>query len=330
MRKSNNFAVITTINPPSEAVRLLSRREDLNLVVVGDEKTPNNWRCEGSTYLSLEAQYSLKYQILRRTPRNHQARVNLGYLYAIENGAERITQIDDDNIPTEKWRIPDPLDIYDCIDLAGWHNIYSYFTDEVVWPRGYPLDKILNYRASELRRKQANVKIWQHLADGDTDVDAIYRLTRGGKITFQSRAPIALSVGAVCPINCQSTTFFKDAFPLLYLPAYVSPRASDIIRGIVAQPILWKFGYLVGFTPPIVEQIRNPHNCLVDFKEELLIYIHSEEIFETATTVARSSQSMAAHLSSVYAELVKKGVLPLAELELLADWLDDLEILKVI
>ena len=139
-----------------------------------------------------------------------------------------------------------------------------------------------------------------------------------------------MSTGAVCPINCQSTTFFKEAFPLLYLPACVSPRASDIIRGIVAQPLLWKFGYTVGFTSPIVEQIRNNHNYLVDFNDELLIYLHSDEIFEVSSKVSGGSQSMAVLLTNVYAELVKRGIVPDAELELLDDWIGDLEDLRAI
>ena len=45
-----------------------------------------------------------------------------------------------------------------------------------------------------------------------------------------------MSLGkAYSPFNSQNTIWFKEIFPLLYLPVSCSMRATDIIRGLVAR-----------------------------------------------------------------------------------------------
>jgi hypothetical protein len=62
--------------------------ENWNVVVVGDTKTPSDWALEGAVYLGLEEQAALGYQIHKLLPLRHYARKNIGYLYAIQHGAE--------------------------------------------------------------------------------------------------------------------------------------------------------------------------------------------------------------------------------------------------
>lgn len=321
------YIVTTTINAPTEAVKKLSKMSGWENITIGDKKSPAGWEQEGVTYFSADDQETLPYSLIQKLPWNLPARAMVGFLRAIEEGADIISQVDDDNIPLGDWEVPSFNGTYPHITEPGFVNIYKYFTNEYIWPRGYPLDKILDGKKPTEEMRSGSVGIWQHLADNDTDVDAIYRLTKGDTIVFSQREPLVLQQGAAAPFNCQSTTYEKAVFPLLYLPAHISPRESDIVRGLIAQPILWSAGKTLGFTSPTVTQERNPHNYLKDFAAEMLIYLHSEDIFNTAVAVAHADKTIAENLRAVYEALIEKKFIPAQELELLDAWLSDISTL---
>ncbi|KIH51862.1 hypothetical protein ANCDUO_18043, partial [Ancylostoma duodenale] len=77
----------------------LARISGWKMVVVGDTKTPINWRLEGVHFLSVEDQQRLDYHLTSDLPYNSYTRKNIGYLYAIQHGAEWIYDTDDDNKP---------------------------------------------------------------------------------------------------------------------------------------------------------------------------------------------------------------------------------------
>ena len=55
------------------------------------------------------------------------------------------------------------------------------------------------------------------------------------KINIKFKNNFFVSLGkAYSPFNSQNTIWFKEIFPLLYLPVSCSMRATDIIRGLVA------------------------------------------------------------------------------------------------
>ena len=63
----------------------------------------------------------------------------------------------------------------------------------------------------------------------DPDVDAVYRLTRKTPLFFDRAAePVVLASDTWTPFNSQNTLFYREAFPLLYLPCHVSFRMTDI------------------------------------------------------------------------------------------------------
>ncbi|MCM4154709.1 hypothetical protein [Gramella sp. AN32] len=169
--------IITSIFEPTEAVKAFAKFKDYDLIVVGDEKSPENWHCENTTYLSIDEQNKLGYQLTQHLPYNHYSRKMLGYLLAMENKADLRIDTDDDNIPKQNWSFPLNEHKYDCIEEnEGFVNIYQLFTDQKIWPRGLPLN-LINKRFDFkvlLNEKNCNVGIWQGLADEDPDVDAIY------------------------------------------------------------------------------------------------------------------------------------------------------------
>jgi hypothetical protein len=319
--KLKKFIVITSIFEPTLAVKKFAALSDYKLIVVGDLKTPKNWNYSGVTYLGVDEQKELNSEFADLLPYNHYGRKMMGYVYAIQQGADIIIDTDDDNIPYENWNFPDFEGSFDTIDKEqGFYNIYSDFTTQKIWPRGLPLQLINSTQAFTRSTSNSKIGVWQGLADGDPDVDAIYRLVSDVPCTFEKRKPVVLEDGTICPFNSQNTAFRKELFPLLYLPAYVTFRFTDILRGIVAQPILWKHGYRLGFTEATVFQERNPHNYMRDFESEVPMYLNGEKAYNKANGSAFSS-SISSHLHNVYVDLLNEKIVGQKEVDLLEAWL---------
>ena len=325
MKKS---IIITSIFEPTEAVRSFAMLKDHDLIVVGDKKSPENWFCANTTYISVEKQNKLNYELVKQLPFNHYSRKMIGYLMAMENQVDFIIDTDDDNIPKPDWGFPSTNQNYDCLnENIGFVNIYQLFTHQKIWPRGLPLNLInKEFDFSEMiSQKECNVGIWQGLADEDPDVDAIYRLTSDKPCYFQDRKPVVLSKGTVCPFNTQNTMIVKDLFPLLYLPTNVSFRFTDILRGLVAQPIMWLNNYQLGFTKASVVQKRNPHDYMKDFIYEKPMYTHCDKIIGIVRSVIKPENKIGNNLYLAYQALSKMDIVPKEELQTLNSWLRDVE-----
>ena len=322
--------VITSIYPASPSVRKWTTFTDWKMVVAGDKKTPVNWSCHPATYLSVADQESASFQITRLLPWNHYARKLMGYLVAIQKGAEIILDTDDDNMPKPDWSIPefDGNYLMTPPDM-GFINVYSCFTDQHIWPRGFPLNRVCDpaarLAAGSMQKTPVRIGIWQGLADGDPDVDAIYRMTVNAPCFFDSNPPVVLNNGTVSPFNSQNTAFIKPVFALLYLPASVSFRSTDIIRGLVAQPILWSAGYSLGFTRATVVQDRNVHHFLSDFESEIPCYLYPEKIMDVVEGAVFSRFSIETNLINAYEGLIRHDLVPKCEMDLLMAWVQDVQ-----
>lgn len=320
--------VITTIFKPTAAVRAFSNLKNYQLIVVGDKKTPKNWSCEGADYLSVKRQQTLDSELGQMLPYHHYCRKMLGYLHAIRAGANCIVDTDDDNFPKENWNFPEFENHYDVLrDNMGFVNVYQYYTKAKIWPRGLPIRMInMTFELEKnLKTQNCKVGIWQGLADEDPDVDAIYRLTNNTPCYFDHRGPIVLGKGTICPFNTQNTLIRKELFPLLYLPTDVTFRFTDILRGLVAQPLLWLYGYRLGFTRATVVQKRNPHDPLQDFMSEIPMYQHGEKIIPLVDKVISASENMGNNLYNAYKALLSEKIVGNREMERLVAWLKDLQ-----
>jgi hypothetical protein len=326
MAKPTKYIVITSIFPPSDAVKKFADVDDWQLIVVGDKKTPVDWDYKNVIYLGPEAQMEQGFELAQLLPWNHYCRKMIGYLYAIRQGAELIADSDDDNLPYENWpSLPDENAEITTLSNAKFVNIYKYFSDEFVWPRGLPLTYILEPEQAQKSKAIQKVGVWQFLADGDPDVDAIYRLTNNKAIKFKDYEPIVLDKGVLSPFNSQNTIFKRDLFPLLFLPAFVTFRFTDILRGLVAQPILWQKNYKLGIGPATVFQERNPHNYLRDFESEVPVYLNSEKVCDIASRAVSSSSStnVSELLVAAYAALGGDGIVTGEEVALVNAWVSD-------
>ena len=382
-RLSSLFSVITTIQAPTASVNeLLARLAQCSgtLVVAGDKKGPFEYRPRlkgsaasagdpsGVQFLSLRSQLEGPFELARQLPVGHYCRKNVGYLHAIAQGASCLYETDDDNAPLSTWGLrTEYLENIRVVNGApaqrknggGWVNVYKYFTDAHIWPRGLPLDEIHSpvppvedrHKAeskgqrSEVRGQRSEVRsqwsvvsspssvvrgLWspiqQGLVNGSPDVDAIWHLVLDRPFEFESRPSVFLPPGNWCPFNTQSTWWWPVAYPLIYVPSYCSFRMADIWKSFIAQRCLWEPDAGVAFHAPEVFQDRNPHDLMKDFRDEIPGYDRNRELIRVleALDLKRGQGAVALNLRSCYEALVNARFFPDKELALVDAWLSDL------
>lgn len=326
-------AIITTIQPPTAAIESLVARLlpiGAELIVAGDKKGPAQFDLKGVQFLSLQDQLDSPYELARKLPTGHYARKNVGYLAAIAAGAGCLYETDDDNAPLPSWeRRVETVEAIAAME-TGWVNVYCCFSPERIWPRGFPLDAVVESCAHPVKLTQTprsvRAPIQQGLANHSPDVDAIWRLTLDRPFNFEGGPSILLPPGAWCPFNSQSTWWWPEAYPLLYLPSYCSFRMTDIWRSFIAQRCLWEMGHGVVFHASEVFQERNEHDLMRDFNDEIPGYQRNRELVTTLERICleQGANVAGANLLHCYETLVDKGFFPEKELELVRAWLTDL------
>jgi STELLO glycosyltransferases len=328
----NKWVVITSINGPQPRYSDYAKR-GWKLVVVGDLKSPNHmfadWTSNSRYFLSAQMQAKMYPELSSAIGFNTYARKNLGYLYALSHGASVIWETDDDTFIREE--LPDPHVLFENSDrymVSGdskVFNPYIFFApDSGLWPRGFPLKQVSLARFSNsdsivVNRQNfqlGDVDLIQTLVNLEPDVDAIFRLVFGDtQLEFPYRNDLVLlGKGVVAPGNTQSTFWStKRSFPYLYVPRYVDFRFCDILKSYIAQSELnMAYG---GF---LVDQLRNPHDYLDDFKSEVSCYLHSEKVIEIVTQPASAS------IIEIYRELIEADICVYQELEILSLFITEL------
>ena len=326
------YVIVTSIGKPNKALEELAKgcsERSYHFVVIGDEASPADFHIEGCEFYSLDRQRQLDFKFAQLCPTKHYARKNIGYLLAMADGASIIIETDDDNIPcggfwNERQKNKDAA----VIENAGWVNIYRYFSDNNIWPRGFPLEEIQKQIPpyESLKQTSADCPIQQNLADDNPDVDAVYRLIMQLPQRFEKNCSVAVIKGTWCPFNSQNTTWWPDAYKLLYLPAYCSFRMTDIWRSFIAQRIATLNGWAVLFGEATMRQERNVHNLLKDFKDEVPGYLHNDEICEAleALHLESGAEKISDNLRVCYEKLVEMSLVGREELQLLDTWLEDI------
>ncbi len=331
------IAVITTIQKPTPSVVLLSERIDSiggELIVAGDKKGPGAYPLPTARFLSLSDQLESGFRLATALPTGHYARKNVGYLEAMRQGTECIYESDDDNAPKDSWTPRNrTTEAREC-PARLWANVYRMFSEEHIWPRGFPLDRITDPATFELEDQNSlemfDAPIQQGLADGSPDVDAVWRLTLDRSFRFDDRPSVHLPPGTWCPFNSQTTWWWKPVFPLLYLPSYCSFRMTDIWRSFVAQRCVWELGCGLVFHAAEVQQERNQHNLLRDFEDEISGYLNNDRIVSAldALTLRGGEQAVSDNLMRCYEAMVRLGVIPEKELGLVEAWVEDIAVLE--
>jgi len=327
-------SIAQKISPLMQNIFAIASQNNCQTILVGDRKS-GNLECAGVRSISPEEQISFSWSIVEQLPWNSYSRKNIGYLEALKAGARWVIETDDDNLPSREF-----FDLNSGLNLEvrmasnmNWLNIYKYFGNQVVWPRGFPLRKILEQKTVALPVVTItldSIGVFQALADNDPDVDAIFRLTHALPQHFSSDLPVLLSNGTVCPFNAQATWWNAKYAVLMYFPTTISWRVADIWRSYIATFILQANSVGIVFTGPLVTQIRNSHDLLIDFKEEIDCYLQAENIWKCLSEIDPEAVygEITGALLKVYKHLVEKGFIPQEEIIILESWISDIEIIQ--
>jgi len=324
--------VVTSIAAPNRVMNDLATgciHNGMEFIVIGDKPSPGDFHIEGCMFYSLALQERTGFEYAGLCPVRHYARKNIGYLVAMSQGCKVIVETDDDNFPREGfWKDRQRVQKAPVVSRAGWVNLYRYFTDAWVWPRGFDLASLRRDMPAyeSLPVREVDCPIQQGLADENPDVDAIFRLTLPLPIKFRSDRRVIMGEGAWCPFNSQNTTWWAEAFPLMYLPAHCSFRMTDIWRSLVAQRIAAANGWGILFHEASVWQERNEHNLMRDFQDEIPGYMNNAAIKAAleALTIRPGIANLGVNLRTCYTKLVEMKLVGPEEIKLLDAWLGDI------
>lgn len=320
-----NYCIITTINLPTKSIEKLYDIFGERLIVVGDKKTPKDWKYKEAQYILDLPDQKGYYE--GYAPCNSYARKNIGYMAAIKNKAELIFETDDDNIPNMNWRLRGHQVEANLSLGEGWFNVYDVFTKKYIWPRGFSLRHLKNCPSIGEKVFRTS-SIQQGLADGEPDVDAIWRLVLNSPNEFTVKQSLYLQKNSWCSFNSQSTWWFPRAYALMYLPVYSSFRMCDIWRSFIAQRCLWELSEGVTFhSPSEVFQERNEHDLLKDLEDEVDGYLNNDEIVEILSKLILKpgDEYVCENLLTCYQAIVDKDILPEMEIRSLKKWIKDYE-----
>ena len=328
--------IITTINKPNKNIKLFSKKSKKNkwdFIVIGDRKTPKNFKIKYGSYFNLNNQKKLSFQFAKKCPENNYARKNIGYLISIRNQANIIVETDDDNSPKNNFFTKKSLKhSVSEIKNRSWINIYDLFLKkkDFIWPRGLPLKQI-NRNKIVLRKKiLRNFYLQQGVCERNPDVDAIYRLlNKSINIFFKKNLKVSLG-NSLSTFNSQNTIWFKPVFPLLYLPVTCTMRCSDIWRSLIALAILRNDDKKILFFGTTMYQERNYHNLIDDFEQEIPMYLNNQNIFNVLSKVRfkKGIKNYLINLKSAYKALVKGNFVSRLELKYLDLWINDFNLIN--
>ncbi|PPD46794.1 MAG: hypothetical protein CTY14_05900 [Methylotenera sp.] len=268
--------VTTSINSPTEALLKYARIEGWHLVVVGDLKTPTPFNIEGATYLSPSDQEKLSPRLSDLIGWNCIQRRNLGFIWAIKQGALLVATIDDDNIPYENWGneslVGQEIDIDFYQSSVPAFDPISVTEHSNLWHRGFPIQWLTERKAVNLTTKKMVVDVEAGFWNGDPDIDAICRMEHSPQLNFSEKS-FPFAGGPMAPFNSQNTILSAKAISEYFLFPKIG-RMDDIWAAFWLQ----SKGFNVVFNKASVFQKRNEHDLTKDFELEVLGYTKSYKL----------------------------------------------------
>jgi len=273
------YIVTTTINEPTEATYKFLQKDDWNMIIVGDLKTPHQKYIElekahtNLHYMTPDEQVDNYKELSDAIGWNKIMRRNLGFCLAYASGAEIIASIDDDNIPYDEWgkdiRVGKETTL-DCWSADnGVFDPLSITNANHMWHRGYPSELIpTRYNVKFMGRVKRIPLIQADLWDGVPDVDAMNRIIHNPRIKLKVDAPFCSM--NIAPFNSQNTFIAREVIPYYMVLPHVG-RMDDIWAAYMVQKL---FPNSVMFGKPTVYQERHEphHRNMKDLKDETLGY----------------------------------------------------------
>ena len=266
----NKYIVCTSINEPTEAILAYDSMPDWKLVVVGDKKTPKNYKLKNGIYISPEDQMDISSELSELIGWNCIQRRNFGLLYAFNLGADIVCTVDDDNIPLPNWG--NDLLINNEVKIKEFQIGNEAFDPigatsyKQIWHRGFPLELISKRDYTDYKYIKVVPDIQADFWNGDPDIDALCRLEHGPSCNF-SDAEFPFTSNKISPFNSQNTILSRKIAYDYFLYPHIG-RMDDIWAAfyVVSK------GYRVVYNKATVFQQRNEHNLIEDMKKEYLGY----------------------------------------------------------
>ena len=298
--KARRAIVTTTINPPTKALTLFSQKEEWDLIVVGDLKTPHDRYKEiNCTYLDPDYQHSTYPDLSRAIGWNCIQRRNIGFVEAYKKEYKIIATVDDDNIPYSDWGINCHIGNEVEVDLYrspnGYFDPLSVTNNSWLWHRGYPVEHVpTKNRVEYLGKHTRNVLIQADLWDGDPDIDALCRLPHRPMVKFKKCHPFG-SVNP-SPFNSQNTFLHRSVLPHFPMIPHVG-RMDDIWGSYLAQKM---FPNSLIYCKPTVFQDRNPQDLVSNLEKEILGYRNTLDFIDNASKEHQSLPAEAKNFLEAY------------------------------
>jgi hypothetical protein len=262
--------VTTTINPPTKAIHKFEAMKDWDLVVIGDLKTPRDYRLGRGVYLDPSAQEKYDKDLSDAIGWNCIQRRNFGLLVAQDMKADVVAVVDDDNIPLAGWgenlMVGKEVEVnYYETDLPAFDPIGAT-NHAQLWHRGYPLQLLPKRDYSRKTKKRVHIDVQADFWNGDPDIDAVCRMEHAPECDFDPKVfPIASN--RLSPFNSQNTFITGSMLKDYFLYPHVG-RMDDIWAAYYVQAK----GYRVAYGKASVYQDRNIHDPVRDMKQEYLGY----------------------------------------------------------
>ena len=283
--------VTTTIYRPTEAIEKFQAMRDWELVVIGDQKTPADYRLDRGIYVTPAEQEKYDPLLSAAIGWNCIQRRNMGLLWAHDMKADIVAVVDDDNIPLEGWGenlLPGKeveVNYYET-DLPAFDPVGATNHPEI-WHRGFPLQLVSRRDYSNKTRRTVTVDVQADFWNGDPDIDAFCRMEHAPECTFDPKF-FPMASNRMGPFNSQNTFITGKCLRDYFLFPHVG-RMDDIWASYYLQAK----GYRVVWERASVYQQRNEHDLLRDMRQE---YCGYENNLKLVQDLAKDPASIMAYL----------------------------------
>jgi hypothetical protein len=291
-RAMKQAIVTTTINPPTVAMERFDNVSGFDLIVIGDKRTPAGYPLSRGQFITSEEQERRYPMLSELLGWNCIQRRNIGFLIALEMGADIVATVDDDNIPGPDWG--HGLLIGQTLPVRQYHSKAEAF-DPIgatnyphLWHRGFPLQLVADRNFSDFADVETTVHVQADFWDGDPDIDAVCRMIHRPDCRFDA-ARFPFTSQAIAPFNSQNTFIAADLLPDYFMFPGIG-RMDDIWGSFYLQATR---GVRPVFCRASVEQRRNEHDLTQDFSGEIIGY---ERTLPLLRSMARDPRNLFSYL----------------------------------
>ncbi len=330
--------VTTTIREPKFLESYYHESSDeVTYYVIGDNKTPNI-----DSWTRMDDKESLEYYDMKRQtewisdtyptqfdgvwfaiPENSIRRRNLGYLIALQEGADIIVTVDDDNFQSAGWlgEHKNALGYYDGSNIKNkimsrngvvnpCHQLHMSHSN--VYPRGYPFSKYWSDTFETIPDTQGQISLNMGLCTGAPDVDGFTNLLYPDLTSYKIRDNCYFNIvydSDYMPINTQNTAFRRELTPAFYavrmdetVNGLQVDRYDDIWGGWFLQKCMHEKYEQVSFGEPVSLDMRNKHDYITDLRSEAACMSINNMMFDIVDSLELEGNSY----TDLYLDLTDK------------------------